>query len=338
MLADRGVVFEPLELVERRQEGVLVVQVHDIADGHVAVAEMVHEAAAAGELVQRPAGGVLGQTGAVLLRRNLPQLLEADAEFLRLGLVAQVVPGHDRLGQRAAHAFGDEDVFAVQLDAGLEVVGRLAVAVDAEDAGDDALHPAGRFVPDHMAGGHAGIDLDAQRLGLFAQPAGEIAQRGDVAAVIVHDRRQQGHGQGGLAHGPQDHEPVLGDRRLQRRAAFLPVGEQLVQRLRIDHRTGQDVPADLGRLLQHGDGDLLSVPFCPLFKADGGGQAGGTAADDDDVILHDLALHPGQGLGGRQLVDHGFLPGVGCAAFDGVLGHGMSSQSVGSCCFPLIRR
>ena len=195
------------------------------------------------------------------------------------------------------------------------------MAVDAEDAGDDALHPAGGLVPDHMAGGHAGIDLDAQRLGLFAQPARHIAQRGDVAAVIVHDRRQQGHGQGGLTHRSQNHEPVLGDRRLQRGPAFLPVGEQLVQRLRIDHGTGQDMSTDLGRLLQHRDGDVLAVLFRPLLQADGRGQAGGAATDDDDVILHDLALDPGEGLGGRQFVDHGFLPGAGCAAFDGIVGH-----------------
>ena len=235
---------------------------------------------------------------------------------------AQVVAGHDGLGQGAAHALGDEDVFAVQFDAGLEVVGRLAVAVDAEDAGDDALHPAGGFVPDHMAGGHARIDLDAEGLRLFAQPARHIAQRRDVAALIVHDRRQQGHGQRSLTHRPEDHEPVLGHRRLQRRASVLPVGEQFVEGLGVDHGAGQDMAADLGALFQHGDGDLLSVLFRPLFQADGGGQAGGTAADDDDVIFHDLALDPGQGLGERQFVDHGFLPGVLCAAFDGILGHG----------------
>ena len=119
------VVLEALELVERRQEGVLVVQVHDVADGHVVVAEVVQEAAAAGVVVQRPAGRVLDQAGLVLLGRDLPQLLEADAELLRLGVrrtgrsVAMM-----RLGQRAAHALGDEDVLAVQLHAGLEVAGR----------------------------------------------------------------------------------------------------------------------------------------------------------------------------------------------------------------------
>ena len=60
VLGDLGVVLEALELVERRQERVLVVQVNHIADGHVAIAEVIQEAAAAGVFVQRPAGGVLG--------------------------------------------------------------------------------------------------------------------------------------------------------------------------------------------------------------------------------------------------------------------------------------
>ena len=59
--------------------------------------------------------------------RDLPQLLHPDAELLRLSAVAQVVAGHDGLGERAADALGDEDVFAVQLEAGLEVAGAGAL-------------------------------------------------------------------------------------------------------------------------------------------------------------------------------------------------------------------
>ncbi len=321
MLGDGRVVLELLELVERRKEGVLVVQVDDEADGHIAIAEVVQERAAARLVVQRPAGGVLDQAGLVLLGRDLPQLLQADAELLGIGGVAQVVAGHDGLGQRAAHALGDEDVFAVQLQPRLELAGRLALAVDAEDAGDDALHPARLFLPDHMAGGHAGIDFNAQGFGLFGQPARDIAQRGDVAAVVVHEGRHGEHRQRRLPLRAQHQELVLGHRRLQRGAAFLPVGEELVQRPGVDHRARQDVAADLGRFLQHGDGDVLPVLFGPLLKADGGGQTGGAAADDDDVIFHDLALDARQGLQRRQIIDDGFLPCVPGAAFDHFLSH-----------------
>ncbi|MNQ77744.1 hypothetical protein D3C85_926300 [compost metagenome] len=321
MLGDGRVVLELLELVERRQEGVLIVQVHHEADGHVAVAEVVQERSAARLVVQRPAGRVLDQAGLVLLGRDLPQLLQADAELLRVRVRGQVVAGHDGLGQRAAHALGDEDILAVQFQTGLEVAGRFALAVDAEDAGDDALNAARRFVPNDVTGGHAGIDLDAQGLGLLAQPARHITQGGDVAAVVVHEGRHGEHRQRGLTLRTQHQELVRPDRGLQRRAAFLPVGEELVQGLGVDHGARQDVAPDFGGLLQNGDGDFLAILPGALLQADGGGQAGGAAADDDDVILHDLALDAGQRFQRRQLVDDGFLPRVCRAAFDRLLAH-----------------
>ena len=258
----------------------------------------------------------------MLVGRNLPQLFQADAVFLGRLAVLKLVPGDDGLGQGAAHALGDEDIFAVQFNAGLEIAGRLALAVDAEDAGDDALHLTRLFFPDDVAGGHAGIDLDAQRLGLFAQPARDVAQRGDVAAVIVHEGRHQRHRQRRRPLRAQQQELVLGDRRLQRGAAFLPVGEQFVQRLGIDDRARQDMTADLSRLFQNGDGDFLAVLFRALLQADGRRQAGRAAADDHDIVFHDLALDAVQRLQRRQIVDDGVLTGVLRAAFDGVFGHG----------------
>ena len=44
-----------------------------------------------------------------------------------------------------------------------------------------------------------------------------------------------------------------------------------------------------------------------MFQADGGGQAGGPGADDDDVVLHRLAgffSGGGLGLGGRAVGHH----------------------------------
>ncbi|MNC46480.1 hypothetical protein D3C75_955020 [compost metagenome] len=139
--------------------------------------------------------------------------------------------------------------------------------------------------------------------------------------MIVHEGRHGEHGQGGLALRTQHQELVGLDRGLQRRAAFLPVGEELVQGLGINHGARQDMAADLGGLLQNGDGDFLPVLLGALFQADGGGQAGGAAADDDDVIFHDLALDALKRLCGRQLVDDGFLPRVNRAAFDRLLSH-----------------
>ena len=81
--------LEALELLERREVGILVVEMHDEADRHEVVVEVIEERAAAGAVVERPAERVLHQARLVLLRRDLPELLEADAEFLRLAAVVE---------------------------------------------------------------------------------------------------------------------------------------------------------------------------------------------------------------------------------------------------------
>ena len=58
--------LEALELVERRQIGIVVVEMHDEADRDLVVIVMVEEGAAAGGIVERPAEGVLDQSLLVL--------------------------------------------------------------------------------------------------------------------------------------------------------------------------------------------------------------------------------------------------------------------------------
>ena len=55
----------------------------------------------------------------VLLGVDLPDFLHAEAELLRLAAFGEVVFGDELLGQRAARAFGEEDVLAAQLHARL---------------------------------------------------------------------------------------------------------------------------------------------------------------------------------------------------------------------------
>ena len=86
-VADQRMRLETLEFVERRQIRIVVVEVDDETDRHEIVAEMIEERAAAGAVVERPAHGVLHKPALVILRRDLPQLLQADAEFLRLAVL-----------------------------------------------------------------------------------------------------------------------------------------------------------------------------------------------------------------------------------------------------------
>ena len=72
-----------LKFLEGIEIGVGVVEMHDEADRHESLAEMIEERSAAGLVVERPAHRVLHEAGPMLVGRHLPQLFQPDAEFLR---------------------------------------------------------------------------------------------------------------------------------------------------------------------------------------------------------------------------------------------------------------
>ena len=121
---------------------------------------------------------------------------------------------------------------------------RLAVAADAHVAGGDPDHLAA-FAVEHFGRGEAGIDLDAERLGLRAEPARQGAERADVIAVVVHQLRHRPVRQAHAARRAEQIEAVLGDLRRQRLLGVVaPVRQQAVEADRVDHRAGQDMGAD----------------------------------------------------------------------------------------------
>ena len=295
--ADGGVGLEALELLERREVRIGVVQAHHEADRDLVVLEVVHERPAVGVGLHRPAHGVHDQPLPVLLRRHLPQLLQADAVGLGIGVAAQVEPLEQALRERAAAALGDDGLTRVQLHPGLEAGLALAVAADAHVPGDDALHRAVVAVQ-HLGRREAREHVHAERLGLLAEPAAHVAQAHDVVALVVHLRRRRQAPRPRLG---EEQEPVLRSGRVERRPALLPVREQLVQRTRLDHRSGQDVRAHLGALLHQAHLQLAAVLLGELAQPDRRREARRTAADDDDVEFHAFSFHRGL----QALVDAG---------------------------------
>ncbi len=103
--------------------------------------------------------------------------------------------------------------------------------------------------------------------------------------MVVHERRHHEVRQPDRAARDHPVEAIVLDLGLQRTIGVLaPVRDQLVQRHRIDHRTGEDVRAHLGTLLHYDDREL----GIELFEPDRGRQARRTGADDDDVEFHGL--------------------------------------------------
>src|SRR6516165_11154398 len=98
--------LEPLKFLERRKIRIAVVQMHDKSHCHEIVAEMVDERAASGAVIERPAERVLHEARPVFVGRDLPELFEPDAEFLRLTVLAQAETLDQHLGQAAARTFG----------------------------------------------------------------------------------------------------------------------------------------------------------------------------------------------------------------------------------------
>ncbi len=133
--------------------------------------------------------------GRCCVRRHLPQLLEADAEFLRLAALVEAETLQQDLAQAAARAFGKQRVLGAQLHAAGEAVLAMAVLGDAHVAGGDAGDRA-VGVEQHLGSGKAGIDLDPERFRLARKPATNVAERDDVVAVVAHQRRHQRHSAG----------------------------------------------------------------------------------------------------------------------------------------------
>ena len=263
----------------------------DKSDRDQIVVEVIEKRTAAGAVVERPAHRMLHQTLAVLRRRDLPQLFEADTEFLRLTVAAEPEVLDQHLAEAAARALGEQRVFAAQLHAAREAGLGLSVLADPHVAGGDAGDAL--IVEQHFGGGKTRVDLDPERLGLARQIAADVAERNDEIAVIAHQRRHEHVRQPQRSRSPQRVEAVRRHRGLDRGVFAAPFGDQAVEADRIDDGAGEDMGADLGAFLHHHDGFVRGE----LLQPDRGGEPGRPGADNDGVEFHRL---PGRKLGGRH--------------------------------------
>ncbi|BDD93837.1 hypothetical protein PanNE5_32770 [Pandoraea sp. NE5] len=276
-----------LELLERRQVRIAVVEPNDETDRHLMIRQVVEERAAVGLRVERPAGRVDDETFLVLGRVDFPQFLDAQAVGLRIAAFVEIELAHQLATQAAPCAFREDRVLGVQFHAQLEVLGRFAVLADAHVAGRHA-HDRAVLVVQDLGGREAREDFNAQRFGLLSEPAHDIAQADDIVAVILEAGGQQPRRRGGRAGLVQEQEAIFNDRGVERCTKGFPVGDEFGQRLRIHDRARQDVRPDFRAFFQDTYGNLLPRLLRALLQTDCRGQAGRTAANNDDVILHRL--------------------------------------------------
>ena len=279
--AHLGMGLEALKLIEGAEPGVGVVEAHHKAHAHQILAQHIEPGAAIGVALQRPAGGMPDEAGGVLLLGDLPQLLQADRIGLLLHAIAQGIGLEEFFGQRTAAALGEEGVAGAQLHAGLVVRPLAAIARNAHHPGHDAFDHT--ILDDGLGGGEAGVDFHPQRLGPGTQPAGDIAERDDVIAVIVHLRRRGQFDRPGLG---QHHEAVIAGRGGQGRRVLAPIGDQLIECARLQHRAAEDMRADLAALLHDADRRIGRE----LLDTDRRGQASRPRPHDQYVEFHRFAL------------------------------------------------
>ena len=188
----------------------------------------------------------------------------------------------------AAAALGEDRVLGVKLVARLERALAFAVRADAHVLRRDALHAAVVVVED-LRGREARKDVHAGVLGLFAQPAAEVAERQCEVAVVL---RLLGHRPRGQqdAVGVVDEvvEEVVRHRHTERRALVSCVGHELVERLRGEDGAGEDVRTDLGALLDQADHEFGIGFASQLHQPARRCQPRRATADDHDVELHRL--------------------------------------------------
>ena len=97
-----------------------------------------------------------------------------------------------------------------------------------------------------------------------------------------------------MARFAEQQEAVFRDGRGERCAARGVrgvVGEQFVERARVEDGAGKDVAAEFGGFFDQADAEVVPARGRLLLEPDRRGQTGGAAADDDDVKLHGFSLH-----------------------------------------------
>src|SRR5256885_7730368 len=151
--------------------------------------------------------------------------------------------------------------------------------------------PRSTLFPTRRSSDLAGIDLDAEPLGLLSQPAANVAEADDVVPPVP-----EAFGQEKIRHpersGPgEKKKPVLAHRGRERSAAGLPVGEELLERARVHHGAGQDVRPDLRALLDHANAQCERVLRRELLQADRARESCRPAAHHDHIELNRFARH-----------------------------------------------
>ena len=234
-----------LEFLVRVNVGVGIIERGHETQGDLIVRLVIQEPPAPGiAFRKRPTLGVDHAALHMLGGVDVPQFLDTDAVDLRLAIAFKVVFRLQLLCEMPARALCEQSIFCEKLHARLIVRLVAAILGHAHVARGDAAHRASIVIED-FSRREAWKDLDAEFAGLFGQPAAKVAKAAGVIAVVRHERGHRPVRQRGLAGAAHHPMPVVGHGHFGHRAALLaPFGQKLVQRLRIDHGSRENMRPD----------------------------------------------------------------------------------------------
>ena len=121
---------------------------------------------------------------------DLPQLLEADAVFLRVAAVRAARTARSAPWSGLPRAPSANSVYLARSSMP-RVKPALWCPSRPMPMSPVATPATAPFSNKQLGGGEARIDLDAERFRLLRQPAADVAERDDEIAVIAHQRRHQ---------------------------------------------------------------------------------------------------------------------------------------------------
>ena len=183
----------------------------------------------------------------VFLRIDLPNFLDPQSISLRVTVFPKIEVLLDDLGERTVCTFGDQGALGVELHAGFETFFTFPLSVQPDVSSPNTFDRLAILCDDQAGPREPCINFYAEFLGSFSQPGRQPGKAEDVVASVGHlrwVREREGRGGceethrvgcSGLSHG-------------WRIVHVHEIGEELVERSRLDDGSGEDVRACSSRV------------------------------------------------------------------------------------------
>ena len=293
-LRDEGMPLELLHQAVRVGRGIPVVEPHDEPHGPAVLIHPVDEPAAERLRIERMAHRVDHAPLRHAALGHAPDFLDSGrvdlgrAPFLKLELRGEA------LGQGAPHALAEHGDLGADVRPRLEIGLPVPVTVDSLVAGPHPDHPLPFEEPFDRR--HRREHVGTRGFKEPSHPLFEIAEGDDVVPVVSKRGREERESD--LPGSREVEEIVARDLALDRRALLLEIGDQLLERPRIEHAARDPMRSDLGGFLEHRDRNLAEplvlrralVLLEELGQAQRAREARRAAAHEEDVDLEDVPL------------------------------------------------